>query len=112
MAKEEQSSMNDLEKRQQYFVSQSHIRCDCRSCDCGNKLLEEPDHFKAYRAKDIWEWLKEGYAAGFISDVYCQNHQHSTVEDEAEFGELYEEADGLDFCWSVVNIKWGHDGDS
>tara|TARA_B100000902_G_scaffold343586_1_gene348352 strand:- start:894 stop:1151 length:258 start_codon:yes stop_codon:yes gene_type:complete len=82
MEKEKQSGMNDLEKRQECFP-------------------EEPN-----RSKEIWEWLKEGFAAGFISDVYCQNHDAFAMEDSDEFSELFEEADGSDFCWSVVNIKW------
>jgi len=60
---------------------------------------------------DLWEWLKEGHAAGFISDIYCQNHEAFTHEDSDKFSDLYEEADGPDFCWSVVRIKWSDESE-
>ena len=33
-------------------ASQPHITCDCRSCDCGDKTLPQPDYFNAFHAID------------------------------------------------------------
>jgi len=55
---------------------------------------------------DLFEWLKEGYSSGFISEIYCQNHEAYAMEDADKFSNLSEEADGPDFCWSVVRLKW------
>ena len=56
---------------------------------------------------DLFEWLAEGYKKGFISDLYCQNHDMFHMEDAELYEALYEEEGDMDFCYPVVRVKTG-----
>ena len=50
-------------------------------------------------------WLQEGIDNGWCTGWYCANHDGAAYEDMDELDRLYDEFDGPDFCWPIVNIK-------
>ena len=57
------------------------------------------------RRRKLNTWLLKGYKKGYISDVFCTNHDTYAHEDLDLFTELIEKYDS-DYCLSVVRVKW------
>ena len=57
------------------------------------------------RRRELNAWLLKGYKKGYISDVFCMNHDGYAPEDTELLTELIEEYDN-DYCLSVVRVKW------
>ena len=60
--------------------------------------------------KGFYKWLREGIEKGYCSDIYCSNHDLHNPGDSEEWVEYVERRPDLDFCWSVVHVRYGTNG--
>ena len=60
------------------------------------------------RKSKLKAWLVKGYKKGYISDIFCMNHDGYAMEDSELIEQLIEEHDN-DYCLSVVRVKWDNE---